>query len=641
MNALIVCKSRQYTTTLTQMAKTLQTLVFDNKALRRLPLDPIEDNYVRTVDNACFSRLRPTPLSNPRLVSYSKSALNLIDIDDEEVAKHDFVEYMSGNKLMAGSETASHCYCGHQFGTFAGQLGDGAVIYLGEIVNSCGQRWELQLKGAGLTPYSREADGRKVLRSSVREYLCSEAMHSLGAPTTRAATCILSDDKVVRDMFYTGEPTLENCSVISRLAPTFIRFGSFEIFKTVDPMTGRRGPSVGRKDILISLTDYTIETFFPDIHNQKNISSVEKCKLFYKEVVNLTAKMVAFWQTIGFCHGVLNTDNMSILGLTLDYGPFGFMDRFDWDHVCNTSDDGGRYSYAKQPEICKWNLSKFAEALQPIVPLNETKEILDNNYYNTYNTEYRDKMLKKMGLTISVDKTSRDLLSDEELIQSFLNTMEKTGADFTNSFRALNLLMSSGLPDHKQSIDHLKTELLSQCSSLEEIIDANESSFDSQEFQLFLVLLQTNPQLLEMLGKGPKAIERVLAKIEKTKELKTMNSEQKREEDTEQWDKWLESYILRIEHDVKEFANDSQRLQDYNNTRIQTMNENNPKYVLRNYLAKEAIEKADNGDFSGVNNLLKVLQNPYNDCADETDGDKHYCKRPPLWANKLKVSCSS
>jgi uncharacterized protein YdiU (UPF0061 family) len=216
-------------------------------------------------------------------------------------------------------------------------LGDGAAIYLGEIINSAGERWELQLKGAGITPYSREADGRKVLRSSIREFLCSEAMHHLGVPTTRSATCITSDDKVVRDMFYDGNPVLERCTVISRIAPTFIRFGSFEIFKTMDPMTGRRGPSVGRKDILITLTDYVIDTFYPNISNEPNVCALEKYKKFFKEVVIRTAKTVAFWQTIGFCHGVLNTDNMSIIGLTLDYGPFGFLDRYDPDHVCNSS----------------------------------------------------------------------------------------------------------------------------------------------------------------------------------------------------------------------------------------------------------------------------------------------------------------
>jgi uncharacterized protein YdiU (UPF0061 family) len=422
-------------------------------------------------------------------------------------------------------------------------LGDGAAIYLGEIINSKGERWELQLKGAGITPYSREADGRKVLRSSIREFLCSEAMHHLGVPTTRSATCITSDDKVVRDMFYDGNPVLERCTVISRIAPTFIRFGSFEIFKTVDPMTGRRGPSVGRKDILITLIDYVIDTFYPNINNEPNVCALEKYKKFFKEVVILTAKTVALWQTIGFCHGVLNTDNMSIIGLTLDYGPFGFLDHYDPDHVCNSSglfnfynqcfyfskiivvflfnaDDGGRYSFIKQPEICQWNLLKFAEALQPIIPLEDTKDIIENYYYNTFNTEYNEKMLKKFGLFLSVSKTTDNLLTDEELIKSFLDTMEKTGADFTNSFRLLNLLSIPGLPNHEQSVEYLKNELLLQCSSIEELIQANESSLDSREFQLFLMILQTNPQLLEMLGKGPKAIERVIAKLENSNKLK-------------------------------------------------------------------------------------------------------------------------
>lgn len=390
---------------------------------------------------------------------------------------------------------------------------------MGEVVNSCGQRWELQLKGAGLTPYSRDADGRKVLRSSIREFLCSEAMHHLGGPTTRAATCIASDDKVVRDMFYRGEPKLETCSVISRMAPTFIRFGSFEIFKSLDQMTGRRGPSVGRKDILTKLIDYVIETFFPEIQNQKT-NVTEKYETFYEEVVIRTAKLVAFWQSVGFCHGVLNTDNMSIIGLTLDYGPFGFIDRFDWDHVPNTSDDGGRYSYAKQPEICKWNLLKLAESLELITPLERLTQILENTYYKTFNTEFTEKMLKKFGLFQSVSQTNKNLLSDQKLIQSFLDTMERTGADFTNCFRCLSQLSVNGLSDHKESKTRLVTALLSQCCSLRQMIEANEANFDSNQFRLFLALMQTNPQLLEMLGKGPKAIERVIARIDKIKRLK-------------------------------------------------------------------------------------------------------------------------
>lgn len=614
--------------------KSLETLDFDNKALKRLPIDPIEDNYCRTVNNSCFSIVSPTPLKNAKLVSYSKSCLRLIDIDEQEIKRKDFVQYFSGNKILPGSKTASHCYCGHQFGTFAGQLGDGAVIYLGEIINSYGIRWELQLKGAGITPYSREADGRKVLRSSVREFLCSEAMHNLGVETTRSPTCITSDDKVVRDMFYDGNPILEKCTVISRIAPTFIRFGSFEIFKTIDSMTGRCGPSVGRKDILILLIDYVIETFFPDI---KSDDEIEKYKMFYKEVVIKTAKMVGLWQTIGFCHGVLNTDNMSVLGLTLDYGPFGFMDRFDPDYVSNTSDDGGRYSFTKQPEICHWNLLKFAEALQTIIPLEETKDILQNNYYKTFNYEFKKKMMNKFGLFVANNETIDDLLSDDDLIDLFMNTMEKTGADFTNSFRILNILIVPGLENHDKSLEDLKNKLLLECSSIEELIEANESSLDSKDFQLFLMILQTNPQLLEMLGKGPKAIERVLTKLENNKKLKEITPDQKITDDITLWENWIEKYVLRIKNEIKEFSDDSQQLKSFNDKRIKIMNENNPKYILRNYLAKEAIESAENGDFTGVNKLLKLLETPY----DENSEFENYSRRPPLWSCRLKVSCSS
>lgn len=243
---------------------TFETLTFDNLALRTLPIDKEKRNYVRTVSGAVFSRVSPTPLESPEVVVVSEDAMMLLDLPASECARKDAAEYLSGNKLMPGSETASHCYCGHQFGYFAGQLGDGAAMYLGEVINRKGERWEIQLKGAGLTPYSRSADGRKVLRSSLREFLCSEAMHFLGIPTTRAGACVTSSTTVSRDMFYDGHPRDEKCSVILRIAPTFIRFGSFEIFKTLDPFTGRVGPSVGRKDILLQLLDYTIQTFFPE-----------------------------------------------------------------------------------------------------------------------------------------------------------------------------------------------------------------------------------------------------------------------------------------------------------------------------------------------------------------------------------------
>jgi uncharacterized protein YdiU (UPF0061 family) len=263
--------------------------------------------------------------------------MEILDLDEDQLKRPDIALYFSGNQLPPGAETAAHCYCGHQFGRFAGQLGDGAAMYLGEVVNKSGQRWEIQLKGSGKTPYSRTADGRKVLRSSVREFLCSEAMHHLGVPTTRAGTCVTSDTWIQRDVFYTGNVIDERATVVLRIAPTFIRFGSFEIFKPADLITGREGPSVGRKDVLLTLLDYVISSFFPDIYSAYEHDSENQYLEFFKEAVRLTARLVALWQCVGFTHGVLNTDNMSIMGLTIDYGPFGFMDRFHFDYIPNGS----------------------------------------------------------------------------------------------------------------------------------------------------------------------------------------------------------------------------------------------------------------------------------------------------------------
>jgi uncharacterized protein YdiU (UPF0061 family) len=340
----------------------LDALNFDNRILNSLPVDKDKSNYVRTVEGACYSLVDPTPLSNPQLVSASTDALRLIGIREDEIGSPLFVEYFSGNKSLPGSIPAAHCYCGHQFGHFAGQLGDGCALYVGEIVNDKGERWELQFKGSGKTPYSRQADGRKVLRSSIREFLCSEAMHYLGIPTTRAGTCITSDTLVDRDMFYNGNVIKEKATVITRISPSFIRFGSFEIFKTTDPLTGRRGPSVGHHDLYLKLLDYVVKSYYPHVYSD---DIMESARAFFREICVRTARLVALWQCVGFCHGVLNTDNMSIVGVTIDYGPYGFLDRYDPSHICNRSDDRGRYAYDQQPSICKWNLKKLSEALLP------------------------------------------------------------------------------------------------------------------------------------------------------------------------------------------------------------------------------------------------------------------------------------
>lgn len=495
-NLIIINNARRIMSS--KVERSLKDLNFDNQILKCLPIDPVKENYVRTVKNACYSLVNPTPLDNPRLVCYSTNALRLLDLNSDSLNDDDDDDYaikcFAGNTVIPGSEPAAHCYCGHQFGIFAGQLGDGAAIYLGEIINSHHERWELQLKGAGPTPYSRDADGRKVLRSSLREFLCSEAMHHLGISTTRAATCIVSDTKVLRDQFYDGHPKLEPCTVISRIAPTFLRFGSFEIVRKLDPASGRCGPSVGNHQLLRTMVDFAIRSYFPDAQDA-NESPVEKYKNFFHDVVNRTAKLVARWQAFGFVHGVLNTDNMSILGLTIDYGPFGFLDRFDPDHIPNTSDHDGRYRFKKQPEMCLWNLLKFAEVLEPLVPFTELKTIIKDSYYETFANEYIDIMRQKFGLSKKVTENldNDEILCDKELIEKFLETLDLVGGDYTNCLRYLNILISPGLDEHDDSMERLKNELMKQTSSFEDAKTFYEKFIHSPMAYMKMVLLQSFP----------------------------------------------------------------------------------------------------------------------------------------------------
>lgn len=298
-------------------------------------------------------------------------------------------------------------------------------MYLGEVINrKTGQRHEIQYKGAGKTPYSRAGDGRKVLRSSIREFLISEAMHALGVPTTRAATIITSDSRVERDIRYNGNPKMERCTVITRIAPTFLRFGSFEIFKAKDATTGRAGPSTGLElEMLPQMLDFTAECYFNDIWNANGgkAGQIRTWLDMFKEIVSRTSRLVAKWQSLGFAHGVLNTDNMSIIGLTIDYGPFGFLDRYDPHFICNASDDQGRYDFKSQPDICKWNCRKLAEAWSAVVPMEDMlKEI--ETFDVQYSCEYTHLMKRKLGLVNASD------VNDDQLIKSLLSTMEKSAA---------------------------------------------------------------------------------------------------------------------------------------------------------------------------------------------------------------------
>jgi uncharacterized protein YdiU (UPF0061 family) len=634
---------------------TLESLVFDNKALRHLPVDVNVDNRQRHVRAACYSRVIPSPISNPRLVVYSPSAMQLLDLSQTEIDRPEFVEYFSGNRLLPGSEPAAHCYCGHQFGYFAGQLGDGAAIYLGEILNNSGERWEVQLKGAGKTPYSRTADGRKVLRSSIREFLCSEAMFHLGVPTTRAGCCLTSDSTVVRDIFYSGNPRHENCAIIARIAQSFIRFGSFEICKSPDPETGHGGPSFGQPEVLKQLADYVLTNFYSQVSNQCNANRPENAYIdLFKEIVRRTASLVAQWQCLGFCHGVLNTDNMSILGLTIDYGPFGFLDRYDPDHVSNASDDGGRYAFSKQPEICKWNCLKLAEALSLLAPLD--KLLLELHYYDqVFQQCYLDGMCRKLGLL------SVRLDTDSELVESLLDTMCNSGADFTNTFRCLSDLP---IPTSHSNVDHdlsrVKGYILQQCATIEELEMAYAARVDTRQLAMFRSLLESNPQMLQNLGKGFRQVVNEIERHKKLQQIKQMTPSRKQQLDNELWDRWLTRYVQRLQVEVT----DSSDAYALNTKRRTVMNSTNPKFILRNYIAQQAIEAAENDDFTEVQHTLQLLQHPYGDDEDltvakdlafsqnaETSHDTNYsgpesslthvskytCK-PPSWSTQLRVT---
>jgi len=364
------------------------------------------DNTYARLPEVFYRRVKPTPLPAPYLVSFNEKAAELIGLDASESAKPEFVEYFTGNKLLPGSEPISAIYAGHQFGTFVPQLGDGRAILLGEAVNERGERFDIQLKGAGLTPFSRMGDGRAVLRSTIREYLCSEAMHALGIPTSRALCITGSDAPVYRE-------TVETAAVLTRLAPTHVRFGSFELFYYR-----------GQYDGVRELADYVIREFYPQFDETE-----DKYLQFLREVVRRTARLIARWQAVGFAHGVMNTDNMSIVGLTIDYGPFGFLDEFDAGFICNHSDYGGRYAFDQQPQVALWNLYKLAQTLVPLIEVEAAEEVL-SEYQTIFTERFLELMRGKLGL-------QAEGAEDAELISGLFDILQKNTVDYTRFFRRL------------------------------------------------------------------------------------------------------------------------------------------------------------------------------------------------------------
>ncbi len=377
--------------------KNFSELSFDNRFARLLPCDPVTQNHVRQVQGACYSKVAPSPVRAPSLFAWSHHLAQELGIAEPLAEQRNIVaEVLAGNRLLPGMEPYAACYGGHQFGHWAGQLGDGRAITLGEHLDPRGDRWDFQLKGAGPTPYSRRGDGRAVLRSSLREFLCSEAMHHLGVPTTRALSLVTCREEIPRDMFYDGRIEWEPCAIVTRVAPSFIRFGHFQIFA-----------ARGDLGLLQQLADYVLSTFYPSWDQ----ADPHRYKHWYFDVCERTALMVAHWMRVGFVHGVMNTDNMSILGLTIDYGPYGWLDVYDPQWTPNTTDAGQRrYRFGQQPAIALWNLAQFAEALRSLIPDAGILEAGLDRFKACFQMSYGRFMSQKLGLQKLEGKGDQTLL---------------------------------------------------------------------------------------------------------------------------------------------------------------------------------------------------------------------------------------
>ncbi|MEW9623724.1 protein adenylyltransferase SelO [Rhodanobacter geophilus] len=513
----------------------MHTLHFDNAFLGELPGDPSDAPGPREVAGACHSRVLPTPVAAPRLLAHSAEMAAALGFGAEELASDAFAQVFGGNALLPGMQPWAANYGGHQFGVWAGQLGDGRAISLGEAITPSGERWELQLKGAGPTPYSRGADGRAVLRSSIREFLCSEAMHHLGIPTTRALCLVGTGEAVVRDMLYDGHPRAEPGAIVCRVAPSFIRFGSFEL-----------PASRGDTALLRQLADFTIRRDFPQLAGQGETLYGD----WFGNVCARTARLLAGWMRVGFVHGVMNTDNLSILGLTLDYGPYGWIDDYDPDWTPNTTDaHRRRYRYGQQPNVAWWNLSRLAAALAPLFGDTAPLQAGLDRYAAVYAEADRANVAAKLGLAACRDE-------DVALMQSLQALLHEAEVDMTLWFRGL-------------------------------------ADFDPQ-----------NP-VLESLHEA-------------------FYDEAKRRAHEAAFGDWLARYAARLADDSLPVAERRVRMRFAN-----------PRYVLRNYLAQQAIERAEQGDCAGVHELLDVLRHPY----DEQAGREVFARKRPDWA-RHKPGCS-
>ncbi len=600
----------------------LDALVFENRFVEDLPGDSDETNRPRQVFGAAWSPVAPTPVAAPRLLAWSREAGALLGLTEAEAATDRFARVFGGNELLPGMRPWAAAYGGHQFGHWAGQLGDGRAISLGEAVTPAGARWELQLKGAGPTPYARRADGRAVLRSSIREFLCSEAMHHLGVPTTRALSLVGTGESVMRDMLYDGNPAPEPGAVVCRMAPSFLRLGNYQLFA-----------SRGEHDLLARLVDFTIARDFPWLHEAfpdpgsggagsgdagRALAEARTLRraAWVAEVARRTADLMVHWMRVGFVHGVMNTDNLSVLGLTIDYGPYGWLDDFDPDWTPNTTDaERRRYRFGQQPAVAQWNLVRFAEAILPLFPDDPAplQAALDG-YVARYNAGYRAMSAAKLGLVPggegvgggrpggsalageaaadeaaagaaprAADGALDEATLDEAqaLIRALHPLLHQGEVDHTRFFRALGEAAEGGQAGERgEGAQHGETAESDAAAA------AAQAIFDGDVFY------------------DPAKREAVAAE--------------------------LTAWVHRWRHTLHRVRGGTPP------SRIRAgMDRVNPRIVLRNWLAQEAIDLAEGGDLSRVHALLVAARTPY----DRVEGDDPLAARRPEWA-RHRVGCS-
>ena len=440
----------------------MKNLKINNRFTTELPADPNETNEIRQVAKAVFSYVNPTPPSAPKLLHASEEVAELVGITADEVHSEDFLNVFSGKEILPDTRPYAMCYAGHQFGNWAGQLGDGRAINLTEVENK-GQFFTLQLKGAGKTPYSRTADGLAVLRSSVREYLCAEAMYYLGVPTTRSLSLMLSGDQVLRDILYNGNAAYEKGAIVCRVAPSFIRFGSFEMLTARNELQN-----------LKQFVAYNIKHYFPEIKGEPK----EQYLQFFQTVADKTREMILHWQRVGFVHGVMNTDNMSIHGITIDYGPYGWLENYDPDWTPNTTDSQNRrYRFGNQPQVAQWNLFQLANALYPLVNEAEPLEKILESFINNFNTDYKNMFLSKLGIFTSSE-------SDPQLITALETVLTLSETDMTIFFRNLSKVLKSDTAE--QAIEKIQDSFYTPTEITGDILESWQ-----KWFSVYIERLQT------------------------------------------------------------------------------------------------------------------------------------------------------